>query len=105
MGLGPALAIRKLLVGADLTLDQIDLMEVNEAFAAQCLAVGKELEWDMSKVNVNGGAISLGHPLGTSGTRIAVTLLHEMRRRRAHYGIAAICIGGGMGIAALFELL
>ena len=103
MGLGPALAIRKILSDANLFLDQIDLVEVNEAFAAQCLAVGKELVWDIERVNVNGGAISLGHPLAVSGTRIAVTLLHEMRRRSARYGISAICIGGGMGIAVLFE--
>jgi len=103
MGLGPALAIKKLLSDAGLSLEEIDLIEVNEAFAAQCLAVGKELDWDISKVNVNGGAISLGHPLGASGTRIVVTLLHEMRRRESRYGIAAICIGGGMGIAMLFE--
>lgn len=103
MGLGPALAIKKMLTKADLSLDQIDLMEVNEAFAAQCLAVGEELDWDVSKVNVNGGAISLGHPLGATGTRIVVTLLHEMKRREARYGVAALCIGGGMGISMLFE--
>ncbi len=78
-------------------------MEVNEAFAAQTLAVGKELDWDQDKVNVNGGAIALGHPLGASGTRISVTLLHEMQRRSSRYGISSLCIGGGMGIAMLFE--
>ena len=78
-------------------------MEVNEAFAAQTLAVGKELGWDEARANVNGGAIALGHPLGASGARVAVTLLHEMARRGSHWGIAALCIGGGMGIAMLFE--
>lgn len=119
MGIGPAYAIRKLLSQTDTTLDEIDLLEVNEAFAAQTLAVGKELDWDEKRVNVNGGAIALGHPLGASGARIAVTLLHEMQRREAvriaphlsvgkaiyrrWLGIAALCIGGGMGIAMLFE--
>ena len=103
MGIGPAIAIPKLLDQAGLSLNQIDILEVNEAFAAQILAVGKELDWDQSKVNVNGGAIALGHPLGASGTRISVTLLHEMQRRSSRYGISALCIGGGMGIAMLFE--
>jgi acetyl-CoA C-acetyltransferase len=103
MGIGPAPAIRKLLERAGLRLEQIDLLEVNEAFAAQTLAVGRELEWDWERLNVNGGAIALGHAVGASGARIAVTLLHEMQRRQARYGIAALCIGGGMGIAALFE--
>ena len=103
MGIGPAGAIGKLLQGAGLTLGEIDLLEVNEAFAAQTLAVGKELGWDESKVNVNGGAIALGHPLGASGARVCVTLLYEMGRRDCRYGIAALCIGGGMGIAMLFE--
>lgn len=103
MGIGPAPAIQKLLERNKLSLDQIDLLEVNEAFAAQSLAVGKALDWDLDRVNVNGGAIALGHPVGASGARIAVTLLHEMRRRSARRGIAALCIGGGMGIATLFE--
>ncbi|MBC8457011.1 MAG: acetyl-CoA C-acyltransferase, partial [Deltaproteobacteria bacterium] len=103
MGIGPAYAIRKLLSQTDTTLDEIDLLEVNEAFAAQTLAVRKELDWDDERVNVNGGAIALGHPLGASGARIAVTLLYEMQRREARLGIAALCIGGGMGIAMLFE--
>jgi acetyl-CoA C-acetyltransferase len=103
MGIGPALAIRKLLEPTDLTLADIDLLEVNEAFAAQCLAVGKELKWDDSRVNVNGGAIAMGHPVGASGTRVLVTLLHEMRRRKSSRGIASLCIGGGMGIAMLLE--
>ena len=81
----------------------IDLLEVNEAFAAQVLAVGRRLDWDEERVNVSGGAIALGHPVGASGARVAVTLLHEMRRRDARRGIAALCIGGGMGIAVLFE--
>ena len=103
MGIGPAPAIRRLLDRAGMSLDAIDLLEVNEAFAAQTLAVGRELEWDDERVNVNGGAIALGHPLGASGARIAVTLLHEMARRQARWGVAALCIGGGMGIAAVFE--
>ena len=103
MGIGPAFAIRKLLDDTGLTLADIDLLEVNEAFAGQVLAVGRELEWDESRVNVNGGAIAVGHPLGASGTRIAVTLLHEMQRRAVRRGIAALCIGGGMGIALLLE--
>lgn len=103
MGMGPALAVKKLLQQDGLQLKDIDLLEVNEAFAAQSLAVGKSLDWDLECVNVNGGAIALGHPLGASGARVAVTLLHEMRRRQSDLGIAALCIGGGMGIAMLFE--
>ncbi len=103
MGIGPAYAIRKLLSQTGTTLDEIDLIEVNEAFAAQTLAVGKELGWDEKRVNVNGGAIALGHPLGASGARIVVTLLYEMQRREATLGVAALCIAGGMGIAMLFE--
>ena len=103
MGIGPALAIGKLLEKTGITLDQVDLIELNEAFAAQALAVGRELDWDEDRVNVNGGAIALGHPVGASGARIAVTLVHEMRRRQVRLGIAALCIGGGMGIATLFE--
>ncbi|MFC1527076.1 acetyl-CoA C-acetyltransferase [Candidatus Latescibacterota bacterium] len=103
MGIGPAPAIAKLLERLGLSLADIDLLEVNEAFAAQTLAVGRELDWDEALVNVNGGAIALGHPVGASGARIAVTLLHEMSRRQVRRGIAALCIGGGMGIATLFE--
>jgi len=103
MGMGPAKAIERLLARTGLSLGEIDLLEVNEAFAAQMLAVGKALGWDEAKVNVNGGAIALGHPLGASGTRISVTLLHEMQRRGSRLGISALCIGGGMGIAMLFE--
>ncbi|QDU10485.1 acetyl-CoA C-acetyltransferase [Gimesia aquarii] len=103
MGMGPAYAIEQLLKEEKLKLSDIDLLEINEAFAAQTLAVGKSLDWDDERVNVNGGAIALGHPLGASGARIAVTLLHEMQKRKSQRGIASLCIGGGMGIAMLFE--
>lgn len=103
MGIGPAFAVKKLLDQARLSLTDIDLLEINEAFAAQILAVGKELKWDLNHLNVNGGAIALGHPIGASGARIVVTLLHEMKRRQSRFGIASLCIGGGMGIAMLFE--
>ena len=103
MGMGPAPAIRKLLERTNLTLDDIDLFEINEAFAAQYLAVEKELGLDRAKVNVNGGAIALGHPLGMSGTRLLLTLSLELRRRGVKRGIASACIGGGQGIAALVE--
>ncbi len=103
MGIGPAPATRKALSKAGLTLADIDLIEANEAFAAQSLAVGKELGWDPARVNVNGGAIALGHPVGASGARILVTLLHEMQRRDVRRGLATLCIGGGMGIAAIVE--
>jgi acetyl-CoA acetyltransferase family protein len=103
MGMGPAPAIRALLAKTGLTLDDIDLFEINEAFAAQYLAVERELGLDREKVNVNGGAIALGHPLGMSGTRLILTLLLELRRRGKSRGIAAACIGGGQGIAALVE--
>lgn len=99
MGIGPAPAIRNALEHAGLTLDEIDLFEVNEAFAGQYLAVEKELELDRTRVNVNGGAIALGHPLGATGARLALTLLYELRRRRQTLGVAAACIGGGQGIA------
>jgi len=103
MGIGPAVAIRTLLKRAGLSLAAIDLLEVNEAFAAQVLVVEAELGWDRERVNVNGGAIAIGHPLGASGTRVLGTLILEMRRRSARRGIAALCVGGGMGIAALVE--
>jgi len=103
MGIGPAPAIRGVLEKSNLTLDKIDLIEVNEAFAPQYLAVEKELKLNSDKVNVNGGAIALGHPLGASGTRITVHLVHELRRRKAKYGIGSACIGGGQGIAVLLE--
>ncbi|MBI3262955.1 MAG: acetyl-CoA C-acyltransferase [Acidobacteria bacterium] len=103
MGMGPAPATRKVLQRAGLTLDDVDLIEVNEAFAAQYLAVEKELGLDRQKVNVNGGAIALGHPLGMTGTRLLLTLLLELRRRGGRRGLATACIGGGQGIAAIVE--
>lgn len=103
MGIGPVPTIRKVLEKADLTTEDVDLWEINEAFAAQAKAVGNELGLDSQKVNPNGGAIALGHPIGASGARIAVTLLHEMNQRKARYGVASLCIGGGMGEAVLFE--
>jgi acetyl-CoA C-acetyltransferase len=101
MGIGPVPSSRKALEKAGLTVDDMDLIEANEAFAAQSLAVGKELKWDKSKVNVNGGAISLGHPVGASGARILVTLLHEMKKRDVTLGLATLCIGGGMGTTVI----
>jgi len=103
MGSGPVPATRIALHKAGLTLDDIDLIELNEAFAAQCLSVEKELGLDHNKVNVNGGAIALGHPLGATGTRLVITLLHELRRRGKKYGLATACIGGGQGIAVVVE--
>jgi acetyl-CoA acyltransferase 2 len=105
MGSGPVPASRSALKKAGLKLDEIDLIEVNEAFAGQYLAVEKELGLDRNKVNVNGGAIALGHPLGATGTRLVITLLHELRRRKAQYGLATACIGGGQGIAMIVENL
>ncbi|HEY6120097.1 MAG TPA: acetyl-CoA C-acetyltransferase [Pyrinomonadaceae bacterium] len=103
MGIGPVPATRMALKKANLKLDDIDIIEVNEAFAAQYLAVEKELGLDRSRTNVNGGAIALGHPLGASGTRLVLTLLHELRRRNKRYGLATACIGGGQGIAMIVE--
>lgn len=103
MGIGPVSATRRVLAKAGWTLDEVDLIEANEAFAAQSLAVARELQWDMSKVNVNGGAIALGHPIGASGCRVLVTLIHEMIRRDVHKGIATLCIGGGQGVAIAVE--
>ncbi|HXL03862.1 MAG TPA: acetyl-CoA C-acetyltransferase [Bacillota bacterium] len=103
MGIGPVPATRQALVGADLRLDDIDLIEANEAFAVQSLAVGQELGWDPDRVNVNGGAIALGHPIGASGARILVSLLHEMIKRDVSLGLATLCIGGGMGLAVIVE--
>lgn len=103
MGIGPVSACRMALARAGWTLDDVDLIEANEAFAAQALAVGKELGWDEQNVNVNGGAIALGHPIGASGCRILVTLLHEMQRREATKGLATLCVGGGQGIALTVE--
>jgi acetyl-CoA acetyltransferase len=103
MGMGPAPAMRKLLDRAGLSFDDIDLFEVNEAFAAQYLAVEQELGLDRERVNVNGGAIALGHPLGMTGTRLLLTVILELGRRGKQRGIASACIGGGQGIAALVE--
>ncbi|HEX6288283.1 MAG TPA: acetyl-CoA C-acyltransferase [Herpetosiphonaceae bacterium] len=105
MGIGPVVAIPKALKLAGLSVEDIDLIELNEAFAAQALAVVKQLEIDLDKVNVNGGAIALGHPLGCTGAKLTVTLLNEMRRRNARYGMVTMCIGGGMGAAGIFENL
>ena len=103
MGIGPVAATRKVMERTGLTVDDMDLIEANEAFAAQSVAVAKELGFDMSKVNVNGGAVALGHPVGASGCRILVTLLHEMQKRVAKKGLATLCIGGGMGCATIVE--
>jgi 3-oxoadipyl-CoA thiolase len=103
MGIGPVPAVRKLLGRAGVSVDELDLVELNEAFASQSLAVIRELGLDEEKVNVNGGAIAIGHPLGMSGARLVVSLLHELRRRRGRYGLATLCVGVGQGQAALFE--
>ncbi|QYF95097.1 acetyl-CoA C-acetyltransferase [Massilia sp. PAMC28688] len=103
MGMGPVSATQLCLKKAGWTHEEVDLMEINEAFAAQALAVNKEMGWDISKINVNGGAIALGHPIGASGARVLVTLLHEMVRRDAKKGLASLCIGGGMGVALAVE--
>ncbi|MGB9408706.1 MAG: thiolase family protein [Terracidiphilus sp.] len=105
MGIGPVSAIRKVLRRAGFTLADIGLIELNEAFAAQALAVIRELGLDPERINVNGGAIALGHPLGCTGAKLTATLLNEMRRRQLHYGMVTMCVGGGMGAAAIFELL
>ena len=105
MGIGPVAAIPKALKIAGLTLDDIDIIELNEAFAAQALSVIKELGIDREKVNVNGGAIALGHPLGCTGAKLTATILQEMRRRKAKYGMVTMCVGGGMGAAGIYELL
>ncbi|MCP1487385.1 acetyl-CoA C-acetyltransferase [Pseudomonas fluorescens] len=103
MGIGPVSATRRCLDKAGWNIDQLDLIEANEAFAAQSLAVAKDLQWDLDKVNVNGGAIALGHPIGASGCRVLVTLLHEMIKRDAKKGLATLCIGGGQGVALALE--
>jgi acetyl-CoA C-acetyltransferase len=103
MGMGPVPATRKAMEKAGLRLEDMHLIEANEAFAAQSLGVARELQWDPARVNVNGGAIALGHPIGASGARILVTLLHEMARRESKYGLATLCIGGGQGIAVVVE--
>ena len=103
MGIGPVPASKQALERAGLTIDDMDLVEANEAFAAQSIAVARDLNFDMSKVNVNGGALALGHPVGASGSRIIVTLIHEMIKRGSKYGLATLCIGGGMGVATIWE--
>jgi acetyl-CoA C-acetyltransferase len=103
MGTGPIPATRKALQRAGWSVADLDLIEANEAFAAQALAVNKDLGWDTAKVNVNGGAIAIGHPIGASGARILVTLIHEMQKRDAKKGLATLCIGGGMGVAMCLE--
>ncbi|MEG2217875.1 MAG: acetyl-CoA C-acyltransferase, partial [Clostridia bacterium] len=104
MGSGPIPACRNAMEKGGFTIEDMDLIEANEAFAAQSIAVARDLNFDMSKVNVNGGAIALGHPVGASGARIIVTLLHEMMKRPdAKRGLATLCIGGGMGVTAIFE--
>ncbi len=103
MGLGPVPAVNNLMHRAGFTLDEIDLIELHEAFAAQVLAVDRELMFDDERLNVNGGAIALGHPSGCIGARIVVTLLHEMRRRQVRRGLATLCVSGGMGGALLLE--
>ena len=103
MGTGPIPASKKAMEKAGLTIDDIDLIEANEAFAAQAYAVKNELGYDFDKVNVNGGAIALGHPIGASGARILTTLLYEMKKRDAKKGLATLCIGGGMGTAVIVE--
>jgi acetyl-CoA C-acetyltransferase len=105
MGIGPVPATKTALDRAGLKLADLDLIEINEAFAAQYLAVEKALELDRTKVNVNGGAIALGHPLGASGTRLVMTVLYELKRRNKRYGLASACIGGGQGIALIVEAL
>jgi acetyl-CoA C-acetyltransferase/3-oxo-5,6-didehydrosuberyl-CoA/3-oxoadipyl-CoA thiolase len=103
MGIGPIPATQKALKRAGLTMAQIDLVEINEAFASQVLACVRELGIDLNKLNVNGGAIALGHPLGCSGARIMTTLIHEMKKRSARYGLATMCIGVGQGITTIVE--
>jgi len=105
MGIGPVESVKKALKMSGSTLDEMELIEANEAFAAQSIAVTRELEWDLEKVNVNGGAIALGHPVGASGARILVTLLHEMKKRSSKKGLATLCVGGGMGVAVEVELV
>jgi acetyl-CoA C-acetyltransferase len=103
MGIGPVYSTQKALNKAGLKISDMDLIEGNEAFAAQALAVGKLLGWDSEKLNVNGGAIALGHPVGASGARILVTLLYEMQKREVKRGLATLCVGGGMGVSAIVE--
>src|SRR5437870_11872618 len=105
VGIGPIVAIPKVVKLTGLSLSDIDLIELNEAFASQSLAVIRELGLDLEKVNVNGGAIALGHPMGATGAKLTVQLMHEMKRRKARYGLVTMCIGGGMGAAGIFENL
>jgi acetyl-CoA acetyltransferase family protein len=105
MGIGPVPASRRALERAGLSVEDLDLVEINEAFAAQYLAVERELKLPRERTNVNGGAIAIGHPVGASGARLLLTLLHELRRRGGRYGLAALCIGGGQGIAMIVEAL
>ncbi|MNW58737.1 3-ketoacyl-CoA thiolase [compost metagenome] len=104
MGVGPVKAIPKALSAAGITVKDVDLFEINEAFASQCLHVIRELGLDEDKVNVNGGAIALGHPLGCTGTKLSISLIHELRRRGGGYGVVSMCIGGGMGAAGVLEV-
>jgi acetyl-CoA C-acetyltransferase len=103
MGIGPVPAVRQLLARTGISADELDLVELNEAFASQSLAVCRELGLDEEKVNVNGGAIAIGHPLGMSGARLVVSLLHELRRRDGRLGLATLCVGVGQGVAVLFR--
>ena len=105
MGIGPVDATKKALAKADMTINDMDLIEANEAFASQSLAVGKELKWDSAKVNINGGAIALGHPIGASGCRILVTLLYALKDQKKSKGLATLCVGGGMGVSTIVEML
>jgi acetyl-CoA acyltransferase len=105
MGIGPVTAVPKVLQRAGLTLEQLGLIELNEAFAGQALAVIGELGLNPARVNVNGGAIALGHPLGATGAKLTATLLHAMQRRGERYGLVTLCVGGGMGAAGIFERL
>jgi len=103
MGIGPVPAVRAILARQNLELSDVDLIEVNEAFAAQVIACDRDLQFDPERLNPNGGAIALGHPIGCTGVRITTTLLHEMKRRKAKRGLATLCVSGGMGIALLVE--
>ncbi len=105
MGIGPVVAVPKALKLAGLTMEDIDLIELNEAFAAQAIAVIRALEMDEEKVNVNGGAVALGHPLGCSGAKLTVQILHELKRRGGRYGLITMCVGGGLGAAGVIERL
>jgi acetyl-CoA C-acetyltransferase len=105
MGIGPVPAVNKALEKAGLSLDDIDIIELNEAFAAQIIAVERELKWDRSKVNVHGGAIALGHPVGATGVKILTTLLYALKNREKNLGLVSLCIGGGQGVAIIVERL